>query len=281
MASNKTAPVYETLRVKLSQVADNPNNARNKPTDEKGIEAWDKGIKDLSDDIKANGNLAPMVVIRTSDPDQPYQVQEGSRRYAAFTLLEWEEVDIRVIPFKDAVDHELIGLAGNMDREELTTYDIAKRLSEIKAAHPTLGDNVIATRVGRSKSHVQNLIRVYDGLHPKIIKAWSNNHGMATSDNLLKIVKEDKDDQWKMWQTLCGVDPETGEGEGDTEGGPEVDAAPKRNAKRAAQKVLAAIVAHKGMKPEQKELAVQSLQYVLNLRKSPPKGISLEDAKEE
>src|SRR6266436_562010 len=200
----KNAPVYETMRVKLSQVTDNPNNARNIPKDEKGAEAYQKGIKDLADDMKINGNLAPMVVIRNNDADFPYQVQEGSRRWAAHMLNDVEEVDIRIIPFKDVVDHELLGLAGNMDREDLKPYDIAKRLTEIKENHPSLNDNLIATRVGRSKSYVQNLMRIYGGLHPKVLKAWAENHPLATTDNLSKLAKENVDEQWEKWKILCG-----------------------------------------------------------------------------
>jgi len=274
-------PTYEIVRVKLSQVSDNPNNARNIPTDEKELAAFEKAIKDLADDIRVNGNAAPMVVIRTMDADKPYQVKEGSRRYKAMTMLELDEVNVSVIPFKDAVDHELIGLAGNLDREDLTSYDIAKKLVEIKEEHPSMADSAIATRIGRSKSHVQNLVRIYTGIHPKILKAWSNNHGMATTDNLAKIVKEeDKTEQWARWQVLCGVETggaEGANGEGDANVDRNVDETPKRSAKKAAETLIAAMSTDKKLRETDKgKFAISCLQYVLNLRKTFPTGVTVE-----
>ena len=270
-------PTYEIVRVKLAQVSDNPNNARNIPTDEKELEAYNKKIKDLTDDIKVNGNSAPMVVIRTDDADRPYQVKEGSRRYAAMTALELEEVNVAVIPFKDAVDHELIGLAGNLDREDLTPYDVAKKLVEIKTDHPTMSDNMIATRIGRSKSYVQNLVRVFTGIHPKILKEWSRNNGMAIMSNLVKLVAiEDKAEQWQQWQALCGI--ETGapaSAEGDATATSSTDEPIKRSPKKAAVDLLASITADKKLRESDKgKFAMQCLQYVLNLRKTFPAGVS-------
>lgn len=268
---------YETRTVKFSQVKDNPDNARKIPKDEKGKAAYERGIKDLSDDIKVNGNIQPMTVILTDDPETPYQVKEGSRRWAAFSILEPEYVDVRIIPFAGELDQELIGLAGNLDREDLRPYEIAARLAQIKDEHPDAADNTIATRIGRSKSYVQNLLRMYNGLHPKVLKEWENGHGMATTDNLGKLVKiEDKDEQWDRWRVLCGDIEEGGDDGDDDEGGEgEEKGAPKRNAKKAAGQLLAAILADKTMK-EKQTFAVQCLQYVVGARKTVPAGIDLD-----
>lgn len=281
----KLVATYENLRVKLVQVRADSKNARKVPKDgDKDFAEFQAGIKTLADDMKTNGQQDPLLVIRTDDVKEPYEVKAGTRRRLAALLLEWEEVDVRVIPFKEDSDIELAGLANNLDRKELTPYETASKLAEIKRDFPSLSDQQIATRIGRSKSGVQNMLRLMDNLHPKILRQWEVGNGKATTDNLLTIVKEpNKDEQWRRWQVLCGAlteegTAEGGEGEGEGDGTESnADATPKRNAKKAAQTLLNAITADKEFAAKNKRL-VQALQYVLNTRKTLPEGITLPKA---
>ena len=112
----------------------------------------------LSESIKARGILQPIVVRPL--PGGSYELVAGERRWRAARMAGLEQVPAIV---RDTEETERLELAliENMAREDLNPIEQARACS---ALIEDLGMNreEVARRVGRSRSHLSNLVRLLD-----------------------------------------------------------------------------------------------------------------------
>lgn len=125
-------------------------------------------VDDLAASIKRDGLLQPVGVVKDGDS---YELVYGYRRMAALQKLGQEFVPAEVVETMSEADRSIRNLAENMARADLTPYEQARALSTLQEAHDLSGA-VIAARVGKSPSYVNNLIRIYRGLAPVVIERW-------------------------------------------------------------------------------------------------------------
>lgn len=126
-------------------------------------------LKELANSILANGLVQPIIV--SSGNNGKYQIVAGERRYRACKLAGLKEVPVIV---KNLSDKEMleIALIENIQREELTAIEEAegydKLMKEFGYTQAELADSV-----GKSRSHIANLLRLNN--LPDSIKAMINS----------------------------------------------------------------------------------------------------------
>lgn len=113
-------------------------------------------IRELADSITSKGLVQPIVVNKSVSGK--YKIIAGERRYRACMLAGISEIPVII---KDLGDKEVleIALIENIQREELTAIEEAegfeKLIREFGYSQPDL-----AVAVGKSRSHVANLLRL-------------------------------------------------------------------------------------------------------------------------
>ena len=117
----------------------------------------DAEIEELADSIKEKGVLQP-IILRKADNEHSYEIIAGERRYRACQLA-----GLKTIPaiIKKLNNHEALefALIENIQRENLSAVEEAlgyrKLISEFSYTKEE-----IAKRLGKSRSHIANLLRL-------------------------------------------------------------------------------------------------------------------------
>ena len=114
-------------------------------------------IDELSQSIKKNGLIQPLIVIK-KDLDN-YLLVAGERRWRAA-----QRTDIKVLPallLPEDLDKDEISLIENIQREDLKVSEEAKAYQRLikknNYTHETLSNIV-----GKSRSHITNLLRILE-----------------------------------------------------------------------------------------------------------------------
>lgn len=126
-------------------------------------------IKELADSIASHGLIQPIVVNKMTDGK--YQIVAGERRFRACRMSGLTRVPVIIKKLSDR-DVLEIALIENIQRQELTAIEEAEGfqqlIEEYGYSHADL-----ATAVGKSRSHVANLLRLNQ--LPDSIKLMVNN----------------------------------------------------------------------------------------------------------
>jgi ParB family chromosome partitioning protein len=115
-----------------------------------------EALEDLSNSIKAQGIIQPIVVRKVSE--QGYEIIAGERRWRAAQLAQITEVPclVKEVPDEAAV---AIALIENIQREDLNAMEEAvaleRLLTEFELTHQE-----VAEAVGKSRTTVTNLLRL-------------------------------------------------------------------------------------------------------------------------
>lgn len=123
----------------------------------------DVELQNLANSIQQIGLLQPIIVRPTAASNQ-YEIISGERRYRAFQLLERPYIDCIVM---DATDEQnsLLALAENINREDLTDYEIAKSVILFKNNFPNKTE--YANTLGISRQDLYRLL-AFERLPPEI-----------------------------------------------------------------------------------------------------------------
>lgn len=130
-------------------------------------------IKELADSILSHGLVQPIVVTKT--PSGKYQIVAGERRFRACKMVGLKEVPIVL---KELNNKEIleIALIENIQRQELTAIEEADGFRKLIQGYGyTQGE--LAVAVGKSRSHVANLLRLNQ--LPDSIKAMINQGSLS------------------------------------------------------------------------------------------------------
>jgi len=118
----------------------------------------EKEIRELSESIKNQGLIQPIVVRETSD--SMYEIIAGERRWRACQLAGLHSVNCVVMRVDDESVYEL-ALIENIQRENLNVVEEAqayKNLIELNG----IKNEELSKKIGKSSSHISNLIRILD-----------------------------------------------------------------------------------------------------------------------
>lgn len=157
----------------------------------------DDKIIELSQSIKANGLIQPIVV---REDEKGFEIIAGERRYRASILAGLTEVDVII---KDVDKQQLteMALVENIQREDLTSIEEA-RAYHILINEYSLTQTSVAKQMGKSQSTIANKLRLLT-LSDKVQQAIENrNISERHARALLSVEKEKqeamlKDISWK------------------------------------------------------------------------------------
>lgn len=144
MSANNQREVFD---VSVSKIKPNPYQPR-KTFDQKALE-------ELSDSIKENGLFQPILLRETL---VGYEIISGERRYRASKLAGLKTIPAIIYDYTDQQMME-VALVENIQREDLSIVEEAR-------SYQSLIDNLgytqeqLANKVGKSRSHVANIIRL-------------------------------------------------------------------------------------------------------------------------
>jgi ParB family chromosome partitioning protein len=112
----------------------------------------DAALQELAANIKENGQLQP--VVARPDPAKPgrFQIVMGERRWRAHRLLERTDLDVAIVEFSD-VQMAIAALSENIQREDLTDFEVSQSLRVIQKEFPTRKDVAEAIGISRTQLH--------------------------------------------------------------------------------------------------------------------------------
>lgn len=143
-------------------------------------------LEELKESIRSYGVLQPVLVRRL--PDGGYELIAGERRLRAAKLAGVKEIPALVKEYNDAEISE-ISLIENIQREDLNAIEEARAYERLMTEFH-LTQEVMAGKLGRSRSHIANMLRLLK-LAPKVQDYVSNGAlSMGQARPLLAIEEE-------------------------------------------------------------------------------------------
>ncbi len=112
-------------------------------------------LLELAESIKIQGVLQPILVRRALIG---YEIISGERRYRASKLAEKETIPAIVYEFEDNQMME-VGIIENIQREDLSVIEEAHSY-QMLIDKLGLTQNEVSQRVGKSRSHIANMLRL-------------------------------------------------------------------------------------------------------------------------
>ena len=141
----ESATNEEIVELNISDLRPNPYQPR-KIFDE-------ESLKELADSIREHGVFQPIIVKKSI---KGYDIIAGERRYRASKLVGLEKIPAIIRDFTDEQMME-IALLENLQRENLSVIEEALAYKSM-IEHLNLTQDELAKRVGKSRSHVTNII---------------------------------------------------------------------------------------------------------------------------
>lgn len=160
-------------------------------------------LQSLANSIKELGLLQP-IIVRSSGESNQYEIISGERRYRAFQLLEKPYIDCIVM---DATDEKnsLLALAENINREDLTDYEIAKSVIAFKNGFPNKSE--YANTLGISRQDLYRLLS-FEKLPLEIQQRLDNSPTLLTAktaEQIGQFIKNNDISSEKMVEILNEV----------------------------------------------------------------------------
>lgn len=160
----------ETIQMlSMSDIVKNPYQPR--------IVFDESKLQELSDSIKENGVLQPIIVRKS--PIIGYEILAGERRFRASQLAGLTKIPAII---RELSDDEMMTLAilENLQRDDLTLLDEARSLQNL-VTKQGLTHTQIAEKLGKSRPYVTNAIRILNLPEPilQLIEAQKISQGHA------------------------------------------------------------------------------------------------------
>ena len=139
---------YNVKKINIQNISESTSQARTTFDENK--------LNELKNSIQKNGLLQPLIVQET-EPDK-YKLIAGERRLRAARMVGLKSVPclIKDISERDAA---IVGLVENIQRERLKHIEEAMGYKEISEKY-NLSSEEIGLLVGKSRSHVSNILRL-------------------------------------------------------------------------------------------------------------------------
>ena len=115
-------------------------------------------LKDLANSIKSKGVLQPIIV--RPKPNNQFEIVAGERRWRASQIAGIHEIPALIKDMNDEMVQEA-ALIENIQRENLNAVEEARAYKAILENKHSDYDN-LSSVVGKSKSHVSNMIRLLE-----------------------------------------------------------------------------------------------------------------------
>ena len=174
------------LKIGIMKIKPNPKQPRKK---------FDKiELERLASSIKEKGIITPILVRKNTDLNA-YEIIAGERRWRAAQLAGIHEVPVIVKKLNDKETME-ISLIENIQRENLNPIEEANAYKDL-ANEFNYNHDQLAKTVGKSRSHITNMMRLLD-LPEFVITRLTNSElsigqarpliGLQNADEIAKII---------------------------------------------------------------------------------------------
>jgi ParB family transcriptional regulator, chromosome partitioning protein len=140
------------LKVAIGRIYPNPKQPRRLFRPE--------ALQELEDSIREKGLLQPILVRPSADQPGLYEIVAGERRWRAAQRVPLHELPVVVRELSDAEVMEL-ALVENIQRQDLNPIEEAEGFSRLIEAFQYTQEK-LAQMVGKSRSHVANMLRLLD-----------------------------------------------------------------------------------------------------------------------
>ncbi len=147
IADAGTGNVDEPMEIAVGDIMPNAMQPRRRFDDEK--------MQELVQSVKEHGVVQPILVRRRGDK---YELVAGERRWRAAQAAGLRGIPAVVRDLSDA-DAMQVALIENLQREDLNPMEEAEAFERLGREH-SLTQEQIATRVGRSRPHIANTLRL-------------------------------------------------------------------------------------------------------------------------
>lgn len=137
----------QVQRLALTEIRPNPYQPRKTFDAEK--------LTELAQSIAQHGVLQPIIVTQAI---KGYHIVAGERRYRASLEAGLTDIPAIVKPFSDGEMREL-AIIENLQREDLNALEEAESYQQLMQ-HLTLTQQEIATRLGKSRPYIANMLRL-------------------------------------------------------------------------------------------------------------------------
>ena len=177
-------------KILISSIIPNKNQPR---------KFFDKdSLEELSNSIKERGIIQPLIVRKSDDQDDKYELIAGERRWQAAQSAGLHEVPVLIITADNLKSLEL-AIIENVQRKDLNPIDEAESYKNL-IDNFNYDQDKVSKFIGKSRSHISNFLRLLS-LPEKLIDMLregkiSHGHGkiLIGLDNALllaeKIVKK-------------------------------------------------------------------------------------------
>lgn len=114
-----------------------------------------EALAELAESIKEHGVLSPIVVVKEEDK---YKIVAGERRWRAAKIAGLSSMPA-IVRTLDAQNRLELSIIENAQREDLSAIELATAYAKLKAQF-NLSEEEIAKRVGKSKTAIENTMRL-------------------------------------------------------------------------------------------------------------------------
>jgi ParB family chromosome partitioning protein len=128
----------------------------------------EKYLQELAESIRKNGIMQPIIVRKSAESLDKYEIIAGERRWRAAQIAGLSEVPIIIRKIDDQQALEL-ALVENIQRQDLTPLEEGAGYQRLIDEFSYTQEELAVT-VGKSRSHVANLLRLLS--LPESIKAY-------------------------------------------------------------------------------------------------------------
>ena len=149
-SNDKTKNKEGILKINISQIEPNPSQPRKNFKDSE--------LKELASSIKNQGLIQPIIVRETNNGQ--YQIIAGERRWRASQIAGLHNLDCVVKEFQDDQIIEA-ALIENIQREDLNVIEEAYAYKNL-IDHKGITNESLGKQIGKSPSHVSNILRLLD-----------------------------------------------------------------------------------------------------------------------
>lgn len=158
--ATKKTPIIESKSVdelNINDITPNPNQPR-KHFDQ-------DALQELADSIKVHGVIQPLVVNKLENGK--YMIIAGERRWRASKLAGLDKIPVVIKNYSDKQVKE-ISIIENLQREDLNPIEAARAIKQLMEEY-SLTQEVVAERIGKSRSNIANTLRLLS-LYPDVVK---------------------------------------------------------------------------------------------------------------
>ncbi len=168
------------LEVETDKIKANPNQPRKNFDQE--------ALNELASSIKVHGIVQPIVL--NKQPNGEYMIIAGERRWRAAKLCGLKTVPAVIKNYTEKQIKE-ISIIENLQREDLNPIEAARAIKQLMDEY-NLTQEVVAERIGKSRSNIANTLRLLS-LYPEVLNMVESGKLSSGHARTLVVIEDPKE----------------------------------------------------------------------------------------